>query len=186
MFCSNCGKEIDESVKFFSNCGTENVVKDNRKKDKTNLNKKLLIIVIAILVVVLIICVLFFVKNNQNSQNSQEISIEEKMKNADYIQWEVLKKDMDENKARAKEKYENNYYIGEVFISKIESSYCYVYVKNNIGEYMRSSLILYLPEEDLIKINQGDRVQIITKIHIGASVLPDLNGNVIKVFPKEQ
>lgn len=47
MFCSNCGKEIDENVKFCSNCGAENItqsIKDNIEKnkedDKKSKNKK--------------------------------------------------------------------------------------------------------------------------------------------------
>ena len=38
MFCSNCGKEIEENVKFCSNCGAEigtvTVKKENNDNEK--------------------------------------------------------------------------------------------------------------------------------------------------------
>ena len=43
MFCSNCGKEIDENVKFCSNCGAEIGVvisKEDNNKSKKNESKK--------------------------------------------------------------------------------------------------------------------------------------------------
>ena len=40
MFCSNCGKEIDENVKFCSNCGAENVLLSSEKENKDELKEK--------------------------------------------------------------------------------------------------------------------------------------------------
>ena len=60
MFCSNCGKEIDEKVKFCSNCGMENALlnsniesKDELKKKKVKKNKKLILIILIIAVIIL-------------------------------------------------------------------------------------------------------------------------------------
>ena len=47
MFCSNCGKEIDENVKFCSNCGAENIIQstkvnieENKVDEKKSKNKR--------------------------------------------------------------------------------------------------------------------------------------------------
>lgn len=40
MFCSNCGKEIGENVKFCSNCGAENVLLSSEKENKDELKEK--------------------------------------------------------------------------------------------------------------------------------------------------
>ena len=66
MFCSNCGKEIDENVKFCSNCGAEigtvTVKKENdnnAKKEKKKSKKKIKVVVG--IIIVLIIGMIWFI-----------------------------------------------------------------------------------------------------------------------------
>ena len=40
MFCSNCGKEMDENSKFCPNCGVENILLSSEKENKDELKEK--------------------------------------------------------------------------------------------------------------------------------------------------
>ena len=56
MFCTKCGKEIDETMKFCLNCGTENNMVENEKineKPKKKSSKKGLFIILAIIIAII-------------------------------------------------------------------------------------------------------------------------------------
>jgi len=80
MFCSNCGKEIDENSKFCPNCGKEMLLsseKDNKDepKEKKVKNKKKVIIfsIISILIIISISIIVFsrVVINNKNNKKEE-------------------------------------------------------------------------------------------------------------------
>ena len=111
-------------------------------KSKKNI---LIIAIIAIIIIPIIAIIILKPHNNQEQEQEQEqtqkvLSKEEMLEQAEYISWEDMLKEVSENIARAKEKYNNRYWIGNVFISNIKTNSCDVYVKDNIGQYLKKPL----------------------------------------------
>ena len=140
MFCSNCGKEIEENVKFCSNCGAEigtvTVKKNNNneKKEKEKSNKK--IKVVLGIIIVLIIGIIWFINRPHIYEIGETVKaggLEIKLIDVQY--GEKINKD------RLSENYllpENNFLTREKDYSYAPEGMCYVvitYELSNIGKY---------------------------------------------------
>lgn len=156
-------------------------------------NKKLMIIIaIAVVVIIAIVGVVVFTSGNKENNNNNELqqeqkvlSKEEMIQQAEYISWEDMFNDISENEARAKEKYSKNYWIGNVFISNISTYSCDVYVKDNLGQYLKQRLTVDLPTEELATINKGDTVKIVFKCSV-TPINPIISGNIVEVVKSDK
>ena len=78
MFCSKCGKEVDENDKFCGNCGAEiknTGIDSNKKKEKKKLKKwqKVIIIVIVTIVTIGIIANIVNYKEQQDIKRNADL-----------------------------------------------------------------------------------------------------------------
>ncbi len=113
MFCSKCGKEVQENARFCASCGNrveqkitkENVALNEDKSPKTQKSKKALISIICVMVGVLLIASCVFVAismidndtDNGNKQNNSSVQSSEKELLNDGELSDVLNQMLDKN-----------------------------------------------------------------------------------------
>lgn len=74
MFCKNCGKENDGSIKFCTNCGAENSTTKDVVVQKKNFFTKKKLIILGVVILVLIFGVWFFTPVAPSTTTDQEIA----------------------------------------------------------------------------------------------------------------
>lgn len=122
-----------------------------------------LMIIIAIVVVAIIGIIGIVVLTSVSKKNQQEkvMSKEEMLEVAEELKFNEVVENMKENQIRAQEKYIENIYKFNCFVSSIENNY--IIYQGDENEYLEMKI--YLNDEELKKINKGDGITIVGKIN---------------------
>lgn len=74
MFCKNCGKENDGTLKFCTSCGAENLISEDTAPKKVNFITKRKLIISGIVILVLIFGIWLFIPVTPSTTTDQEIA----------------------------------------------------------------------------------------------------------------
>ena len=134
------------------------------EQDKKKLNLKIIIPVIVAIAIVGIVVIV-------NKKPTETTVIAEDIENAEVLDWEKVLKEYEENQARAKELYDKKTYKYTADVVSISNDYCEIsnsqrYDHTSKQFYYYYKIKCYLPKEDLIKLNKGDKIEIVGTLNL--------------------
>lgn len=112
MYCSNCGKEMQEDNQFCPYCGTKIKVQYAQKSKPVNTkNKKIALWVCAIIIIAFAIANIVFIINDAKAEREKDLQTLDNMQNAVSFNCPNCQKWISTNKKNLGELYNSYTYI---------------------------------------------------------------------------
>ena len=167
------------------------------EQEKKKVNFKIIIPIVIAIVVIAIVGIVVIINKKPKEMIATTEDYERKetsnlqAENAEVLDWEKVYKEYEENKARAMEMYNKKTYKYTADVSRIDNNYCeisnsYRYDATSKQFYYYNTIKCYLPKDDLIKLNKGDKIEIIGTLNLAGDYTTIKSAHLLEIIKKAE